>query len=146
MTFRSKLHGPAIGMAMIALVAALSISAAAAGTYSAKAFSFVGTAAQCDPFPAGNRIITSSWLNGAVRTRRRCSANSCWRRRCGSWRSHGETTRPARRAKTRERTDGAKSSFGSGPQRPSEKVASAAGEAPSAEAGNFRGADRSTCI
>jgi hypothetical protein len=65
MTFRSKLHGPAIGMPMIALVAALSISAAAAGTYSAKAFSFVGTAAQCDPFPAGNRIITSSWLNGA---------------------------------------------------------------------------------
>jgi len=65
MTFRSKLHGPAIGTAMIALVAALSISASAAGTYSAKAFSFVGTAAQCDPFPAGNRIITSSWLNGA---------------------------------------------------------------------------------
>jgi len=53
-----------MGVAALALVGALSVNASAA-TYSAVAFSFVGTANQCNPFPAGSKIITASWLNGA---------------------------------------------------------------------------------
>ncbi len=65
MTLRSNIRVLAMGAAAVALVVVLSINAAATGTYSAVVFSFVGTAAQCNPFPAGNRIITASWLNGA---------------------------------------------------------------------------------
>src|SRR5712671_3208274 len=65
MTLRSNVRVLAMGVAAIAFVGALSVHASAAGTYSAVPFSFVGTAAQCNPFPAGNKLITSVWLNGA---------------------------------------------------------------------------------
>jgi len=53
-----------MGAAVVALVSVLSVGSSAQ-SYSAQAFSFVGTAAQCSPAPAGNKIITSSWLNGS---------------------------------------------------------------------------------
>lgn len=65
MTLRSTMRVLAMGAAVIALVGVLTVDASAQQFYSAKAFSFVGTSAQCNPFPAGNKIITSSWLNGA---------------------------------------------------------------------------------
>lgn len=65
MTLRSNIRVLSMGAAVIVVAATLSVNASAAATYSAKAFSFVGTAALCDPFPAGNRIVTSSWLSGA---------------------------------------------------------------------------------
>src|SRR5258706_1290636 len=64
MTLRSNLRMLAMGAAAVVLVGVLSVNASAAGTYSAVPFSFVGTAAQCNPFPAGNKIVTASWLNG----------------------------------------------------------------------------------
>src|ERR1700687_1122756 len=60
----SIVHVLAVGALVIVLIGTLSISAAAAGTYSAATFVFVGTAGQCNPFPAGNKIIASAWTNG----------------------------------------------------------------------------------
>jgi hypothetical protein len=53
-----------VGVAAVALLGTLTISASAQTTYAAVAKVFVGTAAQCNPSPAGNPIVTSSWLNG----------------------------------------------------------------------------------
>src|SRR5258705_6490131 len=64
MTLRSTMRVLAMGAAVVALISVLSVGASAQ-SYSAKAFSFVGTAGQCNPFPAGNKIVTASWLNGA---------------------------------------------------------------------------------
>jgi hypothetical protein len=64
MTLRSNIRLLAVGAAVVALVGVLSVNASATGTYSAKTFVFVGTAAQCNPSPAGNRIITSAWTSG----------------------------------------------------------------------------------
>ncbi len=64
MTLRSNVRVLAMGVVAVALVGVLSVNASATGTYSAVAFSFVGTAGQCNPFPAGNKIVTSSWLSG----------------------------------------------------------------------------------
>src|SRR5258706_3370966 len=64
MTLRSNLRMLAMGAAAVVLVGVLSVNASAAGTYSAVPFNFVGNAAQCNPFPAGNKIVTASWLNG----------------------------------------------------------------------------------
>lgn len=41
------------------------VSEAGAQTYKAVAGTFVGTAAQCAPSPAGNRIVTARWENGS---------------------------------------------------------------------------------
>jgi hypothetical protein len=64
MTLRSNMRVLAIGAAVAALVGVLSVNASATGTYSAVAWTFVGTANQCSPSPAGNKIVTSGWQNG----------------------------------------------------------------------------------
>jgi hypothetical protein len=65
MTLRSNIRVLALGAAVIALVGVLSVNASAqTPTYSAVAWIFVGTAGQCAPAPAGNKIVFSGWLNG----------------------------------------------------------------------------------
>jgi hypothetical protein len=65
MTLRSNKRVLALGAAVIALVGVLSVNASAVTpTYSAVAWIFVGTANQCAPAPAGNKIVFSGWLNG----------------------------------------------------------------------------------
>ena len=59
MTIRS-IH-PTVRLLVAVIVLSIGVSAQ---TYSAKAFAFVGTAAQCSPSPAGNKIITAAWTNG----------------------------------------------------------------------------------
>ena len=63
MTLRSTVRVLATVAAVIALVGLLSINASAQ-TYSAKAGTYVGSASACLPAPAGNKIVTSGWLNG----------------------------------------------------------------------------------
>ncbi len=65
MTLISTIRALAIGAAAVALVGALSVNASAAPPkYSAVAGTFVGTAGDCAPSPAGNKIVTSAWVNG----------------------------------------------------------------------------------
>jgi hypothetical protein len=49
---------------VIALVGVFCINASAAAKYSAVAGTFVGAPGDCGPPPPGDRIVTSSWLNG----------------------------------------------------------------------------------
>jgi hypothetical protein len=51
-----------IGVAAVALLGTVSVSASAQTTYSASAWTFVGTTGNCGI--AGNKIVTSAWLNG----------------------------------------------------------------------------------
>jgi len=64
MTSIPNLRALAVGAAALALVGVLSVNAAAATKYTAVAGTFVGTAGDCFPSPAGNKIVTSTWLNG----------------------------------------------------------------------------------
>jgi hypothetical protein len=65
MTLGSSMRVLAIGAAAVALVGTVSVDASAATPkYSAVAGTFIGTAGQCAPSPAGNKIVTSAWVNG----------------------------------------------------------------------------------
>lgn len=63
MTLRSITRVLATGAAAVALVGVLPVDASAQ-KYTAVAGTFVGTAAECAPSPAGARIVTSAWLRG----------------------------------------------------------------------------------
>lgn len=61
---RGSLAVAVVAIVAIAVPMTVLANGGSGGRLRAEPWIFVGTAAQCDPFPAGSRIVTSAWLGG----------------------------------------------------------------------------------